>query len=534
MPPQPDQPLGTPFYEIGISGIPRYGAISRVYDEFQRELQGPHGMKLYREAIDNCPIIGAFLFALQHLSRDVEFRVEPASGANVDSQLAGKVADRVKGALFDDLEYSWPDQLSEILSMVPFGWALCELTYKRCQGMTPPQQPNPYQAPPLLAGETGQGPQEPDFTPSKFSDGWLAWKNWGLRAQDTLHMWEWDDRSRPLVMQQMAPPDYKVRRIPLSKALLFRAQVNKSSPEGKSVIRNAMPSYLYRKNIQNIEGIGIERDLAGYPVFTVIEPDTQKGIAPPDLWNTSDAKMVALLAQIQNMARSIRNDEQAGLVLPWWLKFTLASTGSRRMFDTNSVIERYDQRIAMVMLADFIMLGHGSVGSKSLASTKASLFTTALNSFLASIAGTINRVAIPQLMKLNGVPDELAPTVDHGDAEDVPLEALGNYIGALAKAGMPLFPNADLEKALLSAAKLPDAGVFDAEEEYSEDLDTLDEPAQQGAGGPQEGPPEPRPPDKPDAGQPGTGAFGPFGKRRRALALALVKKLRAERKRSAA
>lgn len=519
------QSAGTPFYEIGISGIPRYGALSRVYDEFQRELQGPQGMKLYREAIDNCPIIGAFLFALQHLSRSVEFRIEAASGPNVDGQLAGKVADRVHGALFEDMDFPWPDQLSEILSMVPFGWALCEMVYKRCLGPNPPQQPPTFSALSITAGERGQGPDDPDFTPSRFDDGWLTWKSWGLRAQDTLHMWEWSAQSKPLAMQQMAPPDYQVRRIPLSKSLLFRAQINKSSPEGKSVIRNAIPSYLYRKNIQNIEAIGVERDLAGYPVFKVTKPDLQTGLQPPDLWNTSDNKMVALLGQIQRMAKSIRNDEQAGLVLPWWLEFTLASTGARRMFDTNAIVERYDQRIAMVMLADFILLGHGAVGSKSLASTKASLFTTALNSFLASIASIINRYAIPQLMKLNGVPEELYPRFDHGDAEDVPLESLGNYIGALAKAGMPLFPNADLEKALLMAAKLPEGGISDPQEALEEDTDALDEAAAEAAGRA-----TPQPPDPSDPGQPPQplNPKTPFGKRQ--LAVMLARKIRHARR----
>jgi hypothetical protein len=482
-------PATAPFTDLGISGIPRYGSVSRVYDEFLRQLQGPQGMKLYREAIDNCPIVGAFLFALQHLSKNVTFRVDPAADPTVDRRLAAQVAERVAGALFDDLDVPWPDQLSEILSMVPYGWALCELTYKRCLGPTPPQQTSPFLPPPVLPGPWGQGADAEPFTPSKFTDGWISWKSWGLRAQDTLHMWEWNADSKATVMQQMAPPDYRVRRIPLSKALLFRAQINKANPEGRSVIRNAIPSYLYRKNIQNIEAIGIERDLAGYPVFQVKEPDQAKGLMPPDVWNTKDPQMLLLRGQIEGMARKIKNDEQAGLFLPYWLQFTLASTNGRRNFDTNAIIARYDQRIAMVMLADFILLGHDAVGSKALASTKSSLFTTALNSFLESACAVVNRFAIPQLLALNGVPPALAPTLQHGDAENVPIEAIGNYIGQLAKAGMPLFPNADLEEALLDAAKLPTSGVSDpGERPFEEDpsgLDTLadgeDPPAPQPA-----------------------------------------------------
>jgi hypothetical protein len=129
------------------------------------------------------------------------------------------------------------------------------------------------------------------------------------------------------------------------------------------------------------------------------------------------------------------------------------------------------------MLADFILLGHDAVGSKALASTKSSLFTTALNSFLANISAIVNRFAIPQMLQLNGVPLELAPTLTHGDAENVPIEALGAYIGQLAKAGMPLFPDADLEEALLESAKLPTSGVTDAAvDSLTDDTDQLDAP----------------------------------------------------------
>ena len=44
----------------------------------------------------------------------------------------------------------------------------------------------------------------------------------------------------------------------------------------------------------------------------------------------------------------------------------LLSTGGRRQFDTNAIIARYDARIAMSCLADFILLGHDKVGTLAL------------------------------------------------------------------------------------------------------------------------------------------------------------------------
>lgn len=457
-------PPTTPaFAELGISGVSRYGAISRVYEEFLRELQGPAGMKLLREQADNCPVTGAFMFAAEHLARGAHFRFEPATGPNVDQRRAQQVAERVESAIFDDMETTWPDTLSDILTMLPFGWAAMEMVFKRCRGIEPPREIDPATGLnrdgssllPPAALPSGQGAAPSRFAPSRFDDGFIGFRKWGLRAQETLFMWEWDNESNATVLQQMAPPDFRIRRVPLSKCLHFRTKVAKNNPEGRSVLRNSVMSYLYRKNIQWVESVGIERDLAGYPVFTVTPPDIQKGINPPDLWNKNDPNAIALLSRVQQIARNIRRDEQEGLVLPWWLQFSLMQSGSRRQFDTNAIIMRYDQRIAMSLMADFVMLGHEAVGSKALAEVKSSLFASALNSFLDSICAVVNRFGISLLLKLNGIPQEYAPELMHSDVENVPLSEIGGFISALARSGAPLFPNPDLEEELLTMAKLP-------------------------------------------------------------------------------
>ena len=476
----PDQ---VPFLDLGISGVARYGGVSRVYEEFLKELQGPAGMKLYREQASNCPVTGAILYAAQHLARGTTARIDPANRKGANPRDALRIADRVSGALFNDLETTWPDTLSEILSMLTFGWSLMEVSWKRCQGMEPPRPESFGESlipPPRPSGE---GAPPPAFTPSKFDDGWMTWKSWGLRAQETLFMWEWDANSRATVMQQMAPPDFKVRRIPIKKCLHFRTQVAKQNPEGVSLLRHSVTSYLMKKNVQWVEGVGIERDLAGYPVFQVVAPDPTKRWVPPDIWNPNDANAVRVLSQLKTMARSVKRDDQEGMVLPWWIEFKLMGSGGSRKssFDTNQIIERYEQRIMMSLLADFVMLGHDSVGSKALGEAKTELFTQALKSIMNIVASVINRFAIPELLRFNGIPQELAPTLVFGDVENVTLEELGGYVRDLAGAGMPLFPDGDLENYLRDAAKMPNTdpngmiGDSSAEEEEVEPAEATPE-----------------------------------------------------------
>lgn len=445
--PSTDAAMDEAFANYGISGLTRYGAISRVYEEFLRELQGPQGMRSYREMNDNCPIVGAIMFAAQHLCRKVSFKFEPAD----DTNEAKKVAEFVGSCIFDDLDATWPDTLSEILTMLPFGWALMEFSFKRRMGMGEPN----FRVPDKQSLIINSGIATPKFAPSRFDDGKIGFKSWSLRSQETLFMWEFDEDSNAVVMQQMAPPDYKIRRVPLAKSLLFRTQVSKNNPEGRSVLRNAWTSYYFKKNLQVFEGIGIERDLAGYPMIQMVPPDLAKGLATPDIWNTKDPGMVALLASMKKIVRSVRRDEQEGIVMPWWAEFKLMSTGSRRSFDTNSIIGRYDQRIAMSMMADFIMLGHEAVGSKALAATKISLFTAALSSFLDTAAAVIVRRALPPLLQFNGIPLEMTPTMVHGDVESVNIQELGEFIAKIAGTGFNPLATFDAQKVVMGAAKLP-------------------------------------------------------------------------------
>ena len=55
----------------------------------------------------------------------------------------------------------------------------------------------------------------------------------------------------------------------MEKCLLFRTQTHKNNPEGRSILRNAYRSWYFKKRIEEIEGVGIERDLAGIPIAYV-------------------------------------------------------------------------------------------------------------------------------------------------------------------------------------------------------------------------------------------------------------------------
>jgi hypothetical protein len=164
---------------------------------------------------------------------------------------------------------------------------------------------------------------------------------------------------------------------------------------------------------------------------------------------------------------TIARDEQEGITMPldYWpgtsnkrFDITLLSTGGRRQFDTSAIIERYERRIAMTMLADFILMGHEQVGSFALSSDKTALLGVALGGWLDSITDIYNLHAIPRLVRFNGWPADRCPKLKHGDIEAPNLAALGDYISKCYGAGFKWEWDAGVDAHLRAVAGLPKEG----------------------------------------------------------------------------
>lgn len=418
--------------ELGRIGQLRYGVNgygSIFHEEFLPELQGIRGVQAYTEMADNDPMIGAVLFAIEMLMRNCEFHVEPAGKTEKDKECA----EFVESCMYD-MEDTWADTLSEILSFLTYGWSYHEIVYKRRVGNT-----------------------SSPLTNSKYSDGLVGWRKLPIRAQDTLMGWEYKDDTDDLIgMTQWAPPSYKRVTIPIDKALHFRTRSRKNNPEGRSILRTAYRAYYFKKRMEEIEGYGMERDLAGFPVLY--------GPSDMDLWDDTDETMQDYLARAEQIVSSIRRDALEGLVLPGghdqgtgWKLELLASSG-KRQFDTNAIIDRWDKRIATSVLADFVMLGQQQVGSFALADSKTKIFALAIGAYLDVICEVFNNQAIPRLVDINGdyfkgITDY--PKMVHGDIEEVDLTQFASFITQMCSAGI-LVPDEALEEEVRRIGKLPE------------------------------------------------------------------------------
>lgn len=401
---QPAQPLpsGRPSVDMGKTGL---GAFSgRILEDFLIELRGQQGYKRFNEMRLNSPEVGALLLAIENAIRgSVEWHFESEEG-DTDPRV-----EFLQRAL-DNMSISMNDHISEALTMLPFGYAPFAIWYENI-------------------------------------DGEILWHKFVLMGQNSIWRWYLTPDGSLEGLQQMAPPLYHTEDIPIERILLYRTRVERNNPEGRSILRQAWISYYFQKNIQQIEGIGIERDLAGLPMIEL-----------PPTANTTDSDSDnpnSDVGRANILVRNVRNDEQSGLVIPSGWKFSLVTTGGTRQFDTDKVISRYAQRILMSALSQFLMLGSQGVGSLALSRDQTDFFTMSVNTTADIIAETFTKYAVPRLLKLNGFDTE-GIKLAHTPAGQIDLSQLADF---LQKAGAFITWRPEDESWLREVTQLPDVDI---------------------------------------------------------------------------
>lgn len=393
----------SPASTIGRPGLKQASGV--LYEEFLPSLQGVRGIKTYAEMAANDSVVSGFLFAINALLTQVEWHAEPEDPKKLDDRKASEFV----GTCLRDMSDTWSDFVAEALSFLVFGWSFHETTWKIRDG----RKNDPLKS-------------------SKFDDGLWGWRSFDIRGQESLYSWEYDEKARLIGMNQLPAPSFERIYIPLRKALLFRLNPKKQSPEGQSLLRGVYRSWYFKKRLQELEAIGVERNLAGLPVLKI----------PEKFW--TDVDWIPDRSDWEKVISNLKRDEQEGVVLPSTrdeqgnpiYELTLLSTGARRQSDTNALVQRYNAEIAMAALSDFMLLGHSRVGTFALGVTKTELFSTAFSYTLDVIANEINEREVPRLLALNGMPGECK--LVHGKPGNVDLERFSGMIKTLVDAGMPV------------------------------------------------------------------------------------------------
>jgi hypothetical protein len=394
----------------------------------------PQSLKVYKEMSSNDATIGAILFIYEQMIKRIKWTVPPVSKKRIDKQLAQFIQE-----CMDDMSHTWIDLITEACSMFTYGWSWHELCYKYRKGES----------------------RDPDQT-SKFNDNRIGWAKIPIRSQGSWNRWIYDDNDsdKLLGMEQNAANVGKAVIIPWEKSLHFVTKPNRGNPEGESLLRRAYRSWYFKKKEEELEGIGLERNLAGLPVIT---PPVEGGI---NVFDPNNPDSVKLLNELKIMVSNIRLDKFMGVVLPPGFELDLkSSSSSQRQSDTSNIINRWDQRIAITLLADIVFLGADKSGSFALADVKKSLLAYALESQLLNMANVINKFAIPRLIKLNsfvGYTDY--PKAIPGEIETPDMLNLAEAMSKFAELGMKFFPQPKLERYINNNFGFPELTEDEVEE----------------------------------------------------------------------
>ena len=417
---------------LGVAGDNTHNGQIRA-DEFLPELRGKRAIRKYREMRDNDSTIGAVMYATEQVLRDVDIKVMPAN----DSPEAQKEADFVK-SVFSDMDHTLDDHISEALSSLTFGFAWFEVVYKRRSG------PN----------------NRSDKSRSKYTDGRIGVRKIASRAPWTISKFDVDQKTGDVLgVYQDGSGFNNTNYIPTRKSLYYRTTAINNDPAGRSILRNAYTSYEYLNNLQSIEAIAVERELAGIPVARIpseyLSPDA----------TSAQAQFVGNLQQI---LRDVKFNEQGYIILPSdtypdkdgsptsnrLVDVELMASNGKRNIEIDPIVKRYQHDIARSVLSEFLMLGGGSTGSYALSKSKTDLFLRALESYIQAIVDVLNKQLVERLWELNGLNYDLMPTVVAGDVAPHDLREIAAFLRNLNGANIDVSSHPEVIQDLMDIAEL--------------------------------------------------------------------------------
>jgi len=416
---------------LGVAGDNTRNGQIRA-DEFLPELRGRKAIQTFRQMRDNDSTVGAVMYSVEQILRDVDLHVKPAN----DSPEAKLEAEFVDSVL-NDMDHTLDDHISEALSFLSYGFGWFEVVYKRREGPT----------------------SRSDKKNSKFSDGRIGVRKIACRAPWTISRFDVNQKTGDVLgVEQdvgfMGGRNY----IPTNKSLYYRTTTINGDPSGRSILRNAYTSYEYLNNLQAIEAIAVERELAGIPVARI----------PAEyLSGDASAAQSSFVNNLQQILRDVKFNEQGYIILPSdtypdkdgaptntrLVDIELMASNGKRNIDINPIINRYQHDIARSVLSEFLLLGT-SGGSYALSKSKTDLFLRALESYIQAIVDVLNKQLVERLWQLNGLSYDLMPTIEAGDVAPHDLREIAAFLRNLNGANIDVSSHPEVIKDLMDIAEL--------------------------------------------------------------------------------
>jgi phage gp29-like protein len=372
-------------------------------DEYLPELSFPRSIAVYTRMRRSDATVQALELAITLPIRATDWDVQPAS----DDPAAKEAADLVYDNLFGGMTHTFDDFLRDALLALFYGFVVFEKVFEE-------------------------------------RDNFIVWRKFAPRHPQTIDRFLFDETGGLAGVRQVGlDPQGRFRQvdIPIEKLLVFIWRRELGNPYGVSVLRAAYKHWFLKDLAYKLQAIALERWAVGIPV----------GKVPA---GTSEQDKQTFLQMLEAM----RGHERAAMVLPedYSVELIGAEAGQRANQAFVEAIQHHDTMIVKSVLAQFLNLGTGDVGSWALSRDHSQLFLMGLNSVAQWFADHINRYAIPQLCRLNFGEDFTDfPKLTFADLRLVlQREVLAEAIGKLVQVGI-LTPDRSLQEWVRDVFDLP-------------------------------------------------------------------------------
>lgn len=358
--------------EIGDSaGMAMSGII--VNRDYNTKLTGTARIAKYDEMRLGDATVNATLLAIFLPILAARWRVDPASESRFDT----RIADFVSENIFNNGTRTWQETLNEILLYQIYG----------CM---------PFE----------------DVWEFRGDQVWL--KKLSSRWPDTIYSWKLKGGADG-ICQRTVNGEFEM---PMDKLTIFVNQKEGENWEGKSILRSAFKHWYSKDKLYLIDNIASERQGIGVPYAKFIG-----GVANP----SEEAKMEILL-------QNFRANEKGYMMYKegWEVGFIdMKGTSTKNVLP---MVQHHDRQISKNVLAQFIELGAGNVGSFALSTDQSKLFIQSLESVANYIKDVMNKYLIKKLVDFNFIVEKY-PELMFDKIGTVDANALTTSIQRLVQIG---------------------------------------------------------------------------------------------------
>jgi phage gp29-like protein len=377
---------------IGSTGSQNFSGYT--YEEYLIDLRGKRAADIYDKMRRGDTQASMILSAVKNPIKSAKWSIEPAD----DSEEAKQDADLIEHILFNDLDQTWSEFLTEALTFVDFGFSLFEPTHKVV------------------------------FNHKRFGT-FNGIRSFGFRSQRTIERWNLDKETGKLAsVAQYAYGDLqRLVDLPAEFLLVFTLQKEGSNYEGISGLRPCYGPWLRKNNYLKLNAIGIEKSAVPTAIAKVPEG---KGDSPE-------------LERLKEVLGSWVSHEQGYITVPAGWDISLNSNN----FDPSKVeasVDAEDKRMVKAFLANFLELGMSGTGAYALSNDLSDFFLGGLEHVAGIVTGAINANVIPNLIKMNRGPREAYPKLKVSGISDKAGQELAKSLKDLSDSKV-LIPDDMLE-----------------------------------------------------------------------------------------